>query len=117
MAERPRLDISDDGDVTVVRFRDSRFFTLAEIEQIGKELRLLFEESKRRRFVVDFTGVDYLSSALLGKLISLNTKVRSRKGSVKLCNLRPGVVEIFHTSRLDRIFSISEDVAEALRSF
>ncbi len=117
MARHPGLEISEEGDVTVVRFRDSRLFNLAEIEQVGKELCALLEEGRIRRFVVDFSGVDYLSSALLGKLISLNTKVQARKGRVKLCNLQPGVVEIFHVSRLDRVFSITEDVAEALRSF
>jgi anti-anti-sigma regulatory factor len=46
-----------------------------------------------------------------------NLFLRDPKGRVKLCNLQPGVVEIFHASRLDRVFSITEDVAEALRSF
>jgi anti-anti-sigma factor len=117
MAKHSRLEISEDGEVTVVRFRDSRFGNLAEIEQVGDDFRQLLEKSKHGRFVIDFSGVDFLSSALLGKLISLNTKAQARKGSVRLCNLPPGVVEIFHTSRLDRVFSINEDVAEALRSF
>ena len=65
MAERPWLEISEDGDVTVVRFRDSHLFNLAEIEQVRKELRRLVEEDKHGRIVVDFSGVDYLSRRCL----------------------------------------------------
>ena len=84
---------------------------------MGQELYRLVEEGKHRRLVLDFTDVDYLSSALIGKLISLNGKVRAHDGSVKLCSIRPEIFEIFRTCKLDRIFSINKDLADALPSF
>ena len=61
----------------------------------------------------DFSDVDYLSSALIGKLISLNAHVQARGGSVKLCSIRPEIMDVFHACKLDRIFSINKDVADA----
>ena len=117
MAAYQRLNISEGGDATVVRFRDRRIADILEIEEVGQELYRLVEEGRHRRLVLDFSDVDYLSSALLGKLISLNGKVRAGNGSVKLCSIRPEVLEVFHTCKLDRIFSITKDLADALPSF
>jgi anti-sigma B factor antagonist len=115
MAEYQRLEITEGFDVTVVRFRDRRLNNILEIEQVGQELYRLVDEGKHKRLVLDFSDVDHLSSAMLGKLISLNAKVQARNGSVKLCAIRPEVFDIFHTCKLDRIFSIRKDVTDASR--
>jgi anti-sigma B factor antagonist len=117
MATFQKLEISEGGDVTVVRFRDRRIANALEIELVGQELYRLVEEGKHKRLVLDFSDVDYLSSALIGKLISLNAKVKAGNGTVKLCCLQPEVADIFHTCKLDRIFSINKDVADTMPSF
>ncbi len=117
MAAYQRLEISEGGGVTVVRFRDRHIADMLEIEQVGQELHRLWEEGKQKRFVLDFSDVDYLSSALIGKLISLNAHVQARGGSVKLCSIRPEIMDVFHACKLDRIFSINKDVADASPSF
>lgn len=117
MVAYQRLEISEGGDATVVRFRDRRIVNVLEIDQVGKELYRLVEEGKHRRLVLDFADVDYLSSALIGKLIFLNAKVQARGGSVKLCSIRPEILDVFQTCKLDHIFSIYRDVADALPSF
>ncbi len=117
MAAYQRLDISEGGDVTVVRFRDRHISGMLEIDELGRELYRLVEEQKHKHFILDFSNVDYLSSALIGKMLSLNAKVQARGGSVKLCSIRPEIFEVFHACKLDRIFPISKDVADAFPSF
>ena len=117
MATFQRLDITEGGDVTVARFRDRRIADTAETEQVGQELYRLVEEGKHKRLVIDFSAVHYLSSAVIGKLISLNAKVRAGGGNVKLCGIRPEILEVFHACKLDRIFSINKDEADASPSF
>ena len=113
MAAYQRLEISEGGDVTAVRFRDRRIDTILAIEQVGEELYRLVEEGRHNRLVLDFSNVDYLSSALIGKLLSLNVKVEARDGNVKLCGIRPEVSDLFHACKLDRVFPISKDAAVA----
>ena len=117
MAVYQRLELLEGGDATVVRFRDRHIANFLEIEQTGQELYRLLEEGKPQRLVLDFSGVEHLSSALIGKLILLNAKVQACEGSVALCGMRPEILEGFQTCKLNRIFSIYKDVADALPSF
>ena len=117
MAAYQRLEVSEGGDATVVRFRDRRITNTPEIEQVGQELYRLVEEGVQKRLVLDFSHVEYLSSALIGKLISLNAKARARGGRVKLCSIQPEILDVFHACKLDLIFSIDKDAADALPSF
>jgi anti-anti-sigma factor len=114
MGAYQRLNIWDSGDVTVARFRDRHLDDLLQIEQVGKEFGQLMEEGKQHRLVLDFADVEYVSSSLLGKLIGLNAKVQACNGRLTLCGIRPEVLAIFHTCKLDLILSISKDVADAL---
>ncbi|MGA2033046.1 MAG: STAS domain-containing protein [Thermoguttaceae bacterium] len=104
------------ASLVVVRFRDRHITNILEIEQVGQELYRLLEEGKYKQLILDFSNVDYLSSALIGKMISLNAKAKARGGSVKLCSIRPEISEVFHTCKRDRIFSINKDVADAFPS-
>jgi anti-sigma B factor antagonist len=117
MAAYQRLEISEGGDVTVVRFRDRRIDDVFQVKQVGEELYRLVEKGRHKRLVLDFSNVDYLSSMLIGKLLSLNARIKARDGSIKLCSIRPEVSEVFDTCKFDRVFSISKDVADASPCF
>ena len=122
MSETKRLIIEDTevdeiGLVSVVRFRECRMSALAEIEELGRELYELIEERVRRKLVLDFSEVEFFSSAAIGKLISLNGKVKARGGMLKLCNVRPEILEVFEVCRLDRVFDIRRDQRDAMLAF
>ncbi|MGA2502119.1 MAG: STAS domain-containing protein, partial [Tepidisphaeraceae bacterium] len=69
------------------------------------------------KLVIDFSPVEFLSSAMIGKLISLNHKVKLCKSALRLCNLRPEIRNIFHLCNIERVFDIREDQAAAVASF
>lgn len=117
MTEYQKLQIDNAGEVTVVHLRQRRIADLTEIEQFGRELYQLVEKENRTKMVLDFSAVEFLSSAAFGKLIVLNGKVKARDGALKLCNIRPQVLEIFHVCKLDSIFDIRQDEADALPTF
>lgn len=117
MTSPKRLDIKEVGDVTVVRFREPRITDPLEIEELGKELYQVLEVKNSSKLVLDFSAVEFLSSATLGKLISLNRKVRLCKSALRLCNIRPPIMEIFKLCDLQRIFDIRASEPDALVSF
>ena len=112
-----RLEIQEIGDVTVLRFRDPRITHPLEIEELGRQLYRVLEVKHCAKLVIDFSPVEFLSSATIGKLISLNHKVKVCKSALRLCNLRPQIRDVFHLCNLDRVFDIREDQAAALASF
>ena len=58
------------------------------------------------RIVLDFSDVQFLSSAVLARLINLKKKVAASGGRVGLRNIHPDLREVFRLSRLDQVFDI-----------
>jgi len=117
MAEYRRLEINEVGDVTVVRFRDKKIIEDINIQELGQELFRLIEEDGRGKLLLNFSSVDFLSSAALGKLITLDKKSKANGGVLKLSNIRPEIFEVFTITKLDRLFDIKDDEADALADF
>lgn len=117
MIDVERLDVREVGDITIVRFRDPRITEDRGIEQMARELFYLVETEGRKKLLLDFGSVDILSSAALGKLITLDKKARARGGELKLVGMGPTLAEIFAVTRLDRLFDIEKDEAGALAAF
>ena len=61
--------------------------------------------------------MEYLSSAALGKLITMEKKVKAAKGNLRLCCIRPEIYEVFAITKLNRLFKICEDQERALEGF
>ncbi len=117
MPKPQRLDVSEVGDVTVVHFRDQRIIEDLGIQEMGQELFHLVEGEGRKKLVLNFSAGGFMSSAALGKLITLDKKVKKQGGVLKLCSIRPEIYEVFAITRLDRLFDIKQDESDALGSF
>jgi len=117
MAAHRRLEVSEVGDVTVVRFVDRKILDEANIQELGVELFQLIEEENCKKLLLNFSNVDFLSSAALGKLITLDKKVKAHDGKLKLSNIRPEIYEVFAITKLNKLFDIKDDEADALASF
>ncbi|HVW02574.1 MAG TPA: STAS domain-containing protein [Planctomycetaceae bacterium] len=109
-----RLDIEEINDVTIARFIDKKILDEGNIQIIGNQLFGMIDTDGRRKIVLDFTNVEYLSSAALGKLITLEKKVKAAKGKLRLCNIRPDIYEVFVITRLNKLFDIRDTQEQAL---
>lgn len=117
MATHRRIDVSKLGEVTVVKFLDKKILDEAGIQELGLELFSLVEQDNRKSILLNFTNVEFLSSAALGKLITLDRKVKSHKGRLKMSNIRPEILEVFQITKLNKVFDIRADEAEAISAF
>ena len=114
MTEFRCLDVTEIGDVTVVRFRNRRITEDIDIEEFGNEMFSLVETDKREKLLLSFSLVEALSSAAIGKLITMHRKVHAQGGVLKLSNIPPRIYEVFTIFKLNRLFDIEEEEAEAL---
>lgn len=115
--ERKRVEVEHLDDATVVRFVDRKILDETNIQEIGQELFNLVDEEDVRNLVLEFGNVEYLSSAALGKLITLNKKVKGVDGQLKLCGIKPPIFEVFVITKLNKLFDIYETRDAALKSF
>jgi anti-sigma B factor antagonist len=117
MSTYSRIDVSKAGDVTIVKFRDKKILDEASIQELGAELFALVEQHNRKAVLLNFDGVEFLSSAALGKLITFDRKVKAAKGRMKMSNIRPEILEVFQVTKLNRVFDIRGEEAEAISAF
>jgi anti-sigma B factor antagonist len=118
MAEStPPLALSQQKDVRIVEFTNTKILDDARISEIGMTLDTLIDEVLSPKLLLDFSNVDHLSSAALGMLINANNKVKQKNGQLRLSDIRPQILEVFVITKLNRLFKILPTRAEALADF
>jgi len=66
------------------------------------------------RFIIDFSGLEYISSAGLQCILSTAKKLEPRQGDLILAALKGTVKEVFEISGFSSIFTLAESVESAL---
>ena len=115
--ELSRLIVSFQDDVLVVEFADPRIVDDVAIAQISYQLNSLLEQRPGVRILVDFGGVQQMSSSALGFLVSFAKKLEAAGGQLKLCNIDPQVYQAFVITRLHRVFEVHDSSHAAFAAF
>lgn len=96
--------------------------TAAEAPALQEQLNRLFDEG-RYRILLDFAGLDYISSPGLRVLIEARKRAREWKltdfdrGDVRIVNLPPRIREVFDLTGFTSLFQIYDDLVEGVGSF
>jgi len=93
--------LEDLGHIQVIRPTGSRL----DPELLDRLIDSL-EMRSGMRLVIDFSGVQYLASSVLGKLINLKKQLGVGGGRLRLQHVHPDLVEVFRITRLDRVFDL-----------
>ena len=117
VADYQQITLSEVGDVTVVKFVNSKIIDEEQIQQFGEELLALVTKDNRQSLLLNFEGIEFLSSAALGKLIKLDKTLKGAGGKLKLACIRPELHEVFSITKLDQMFDIKSSEADALAAF
>jgi anti-anti-sigma factor len=84
--------------------------TSADVELTLQDLLAAGE----RNFLVDLTGIGYVSSAGLRVLLATAKQLEGGKGSLRLCGLNPSVKQVFDVAGFSKLFALFPDRAAAL---
>ena len=103
--------------VLIMSFAETRILDEASIRGLGKEMIAILGKSEAEKVALDFRTVEFMSSAMLGTLVSFNKKCTEFKVKLKLCGIAPEIREVFKITRLDKLFDIQPDLDTALASF
>jgi anti-sigma B factor antagonist len=101
-------------ETIVARFYGPRITNVNDIRSAGQALMSVIEEQKPSILVLDLSKVNYLPSAMLGKLAAIRTSVSKYGGKLRLVNLQEPVEQLFEMTRLNTIFEIYTDLDSAL---
>ena len=112
-----RIDIENIDGVTVARLLEKKILDEANIESLGQEMFAMVDKDGYNKIIIDFSLVEYLSSAALGKLITMQKKVATAGGKVALCNIQRDILDVFKITKLDRVLTLCTDLDDALSKF
>jgi anti-sigma B factor antagonist len=112
------LELTDAGEVLVVKFNQASILDQMIIDQIGREFdQVHLEASANHKLLLNFQTVEYMSSAMLGKLIQLHRRCKADKIKLKLCGIAKNPLDVFKITKLDKLFEIHKDAPTALATF
>jgi anti-anti-sigma factor len=118
LSEYEFLTVNFVGGVAVVSFVESlAMFEGDKVQAVGKELLDLVDSRREPKILLNLSNAHFMSSAMLAHLVKLLKKVQAAKGRLRLCGLRPVIMDAFRVSGFDKIFEIFPDEAAALKKF
>ena len=114
MSKLQHIEVSESANVTVIHFLDQKIIDPETIQELGLELFDLVERDDRKKLVLNFSKVEFLSSAALGKLITFEKKAKRGDAKLILSNISPEIFQVFAITNLDKLFTIKDTEADAL---
>jgi anti-sigma B factor antagonist len=85
-------------------------------EELASRLLSLIEETKAKRFVLNFENVRFMESSCFGALVTFLKELAKVDGKVALTNVTENVRFLFTVTKLDKVFPIFPDVWKALQT-
>jgi anti-sigma B factor antagonist len=112
------LSIKEIDGVAVISFLETASMIEGDkVQALAKELFDTIETKKYTKVLLNLHNAGYMSSAMLAQLVRLHRKMQELKGKVRLCCLRPPVMDAFKVSQFDRLFELYPDEPAALKKF
>lgn len=103
--------------VTVATIHTARVIDTAEMTAFGDEILAFLEDHPDTHLLLNFSKVDFMSSAMLTELLRINELVRRQRGSMRLCGLRKEMRHVFKLTKLDGVFHIEDDCKSGLKKY
>lgn len=108
------LSVNQHDDAVVVSVDVPMLTEEVNMEQFGHELFALVEQHGCRKMVVRLRGVQLITSAGLGKMITLHRKMHRHQGRVVFCELTHPVEDVLTSSRLITYLHVAPTLDAAL---
>jgi anti-anti-sigma factor len=110
------LEVSEVQGVTLVRFTRRTILEPDLIDTIGERLQALVHEKQGRLLVLDFARVESLTSAMLGKLVTLYSAIGACGGRLVFCGVEPFLLQIFRICNLPPDIPIYPSETDAVKA-
>jgi anti-anti-sigma factor len=109
------FQLQTETSVSIIQMKLPESIDSADFDRLNQNLLALIEAKSPKSWVIDFTDVDYMGSAMLGLMVNFRQRVQAARGKLALCSLSPKLLDIFQTCCLDRLFKIAKNRQEAIK--
>ena len=116
MSEEVNIEITDEAGAAVVAFKTASIGSTEDITGISEKISEFIEENHPGKMVVDFDGVRFFCSQVLGLLLEIRAKLKTYDGEVEISGINPQLYRIFKITHLDKIFRFFPDKESAVKA-
>ena len=102
--------VEEKGDVTVVHVEGR--LDAASSPQLESRINAIIDAG-HFKMILDFAGVDYLSSAGMRLMLSVSKKLKAVEGKLVACTINDEVMEVIKMAGFDRVLEIYPSVDES----
>lgn len=107
--------IEQHGDVTELRLVNPALFDIPRYEELRDELNEFVDEHQPAKLLVDFSEVQYCSTAVIAALVQIKKRMGPESGLIRFCGMNEAVRDTFRWLRLDgTLFEIFETESAAM---
>jgi anti-anti-sigma factor len=110
------MEVEQAPQATVVRFKRRTILEPAAIQAVGDQLLRLAGAEGRRAILVNFKGVESLTSGMLGEFVVLHRALSDSGGRLVFCCVEPFLMQVFKVVKLPERIPIYADEALALQA-
>lgn len=114
--EKVKVEITSEKDAAVVAFKSASISNVEEIATVSKQIKDFIEQKSPPKVIVDFEGVKFFSSAVLGLVLDMRARLKTYDGMVVISGINPQLYRVFKITHLDRIFEFFPDRESAIKA-
>ena len=103
-------EFSDKGSVvrvTVTKLHEHESTLLIQ------EMKAYLDSSERNLIVADFEAVQFISSAGLGAMVTMNTELAKRGGRLAMINHSEDAMQVIKLTKLDKLIPVEKTLEKA----
>lgn len=108
------MTLEERGPVVVARISRANLSEEENIEELWQEFLTLVEYYGCRRLALDLNYVSMVTSAALGKFISLHRNLHRKAGHLVVCGVQGMVQDVMSTARLTDYFTMASTADDAV---
>lgn len=102
------------GDILVLKMSGR----LDAVSSPGAERKVFdYINSGQHKLLLDFAGIDHLSSAGMRMLLSVTKKLKTLSGKLVLCSVTLNVMDVLKMSGFDHVLELTQTEEDGLRKF
>ena len=103
--------------VIIAYINEAKLLDERMIGEVGSELLAAMERAENNMLLVNFQSVRFMSSSMIGKIVTLYKKCKENKINLKLSNISSEIMEVFQLMNLQKLLNIYSDESDAMLAF
>ncbi len=111
------MHLEQRSGIPTLTFSHADLIDSETIEHIGDRLMKVVEESDDDRLLVDLSGVSFMSSLMIGKLVLLKNRCKAKGIQLKFCQLSKALHEVFQLLHLYKLIDVYPAESDAMQAF